>query len=182
MKCRCKFCAFSTNGQGRILQHYKEHHGHYHRCSGLICIYKDCLKTFQTQVEIKNHLKEHVKEAHKIVTKLSCNLYTFSESSDISKYLAHLKTHLKNRQVVKCPFADCFFRSSALSTFTAHRGCNHKSSSLENFSPGLLAQCTLSVPVVEEDFVLDTEDLLASDSISEAGPEFENGKAIQNHL
>lgn len=91
---------------------------------------------------------------------MSCDLCTFSEPSDINKYFNHLKTHLKNREVVKCPFAGCFFKSSVLSTFTAHRSRNHKSSTLENFRPELLARYTLSVPVIEEDFVLDTEDIL----------------------
>ena len=62
MRWKCKFCAFSSNGQGRILQHYKERHGHHRRCSGLVCIYEDCLNTFQTQAELKKHLKEHVKK------------------------------------------------------------------------------------------------------------------------
>ena len=121
MKWKCKFCAFTTNGQGRIIQHYKERHGHHRRSSGLVCIYEDCLSTFQTQVELKSHLKEHVKEGKKIVTKLCCDLCTFSEPSDINKYCAHLKTHLRNRETVKCPFADCSFKSNILSTFTAHR-------------------------------------------------------------
>ena len=52
MRWKCKFCAFSSNGQGRILQHYKERHGHHRRCSGLVCVYEDCLNTFQTQAEL----------------------------------------------------------------------------------------------------------------------------------
>lgn len=84
MKWKCKFCAFSSNGQGRIIQHYKERHGHHRRCSGLFCIYEDCFNTFQTQAELKKHLKEHVKGCHKIVTKSCCDLCTFSEPSNIN--------------------------------------------------------------------------------------------------
>lgn len=182
MKWKCKFCAFSTNSQGRILQHYKERHGHHRRCSGLICIHKDCLKTFQTQAELKNHLKEHKKEAYRIVNKISCDLCTFSEPCDINKYFIHLKIHLRNREVVKCPFVGCFFKSNVLSTFTAHRSRYHKPSTLGNFRPELVAEHTVFVPVIEDDIVSDTEDILVTDSVFEAGSGLENGKAIQNQL
>jgi len=88
MKWKSKFCTFSANGQGRILQHYIEHHGHYRRCSGLICIQQDCLKTFQTRAELKNNLKDRTKEGRRIVSKILCDLCTFSEPSDIKKYLS----------------------------------------------------------------------------------------------
>ncbi|XP_049450794.1 uncharacterized protein LOC125900072 [Epinephelus fuscoguttatus] len=184
MKWKCKFCAFTTNGQGRIIQHYKERHGHHRRSSGLVCIYEDCLSTFQTQAELKNHLKEHVKEGKKIVTKLCCDLCTFSEPSDINKYYAHLKTHLRNRETVKCPFADCSFKSSILSTFTAHRSRYHKFSTLNSLRPELCVEHTLTngVVAVGEDFVSDTEESPSYDPIPEAEPLFENGEAIKNQL
>lgn len=75
-----------------------------------------------------------------------------------------------------------FFKSSLLSTFTAHRSCSHKFSTLDNFRPKLLVQHTLSLSVVEEDFVSDTEEIYVSNCVPEAEPELENGKAIQNHL
>lgn len=180
MKWECKFCTFSTNVQRRILQHYKERHGHYRKCSGLVCIHKDCLKTFQTQAELKIHLKEHVKEAHTIVTKLSCDLCSFSEPSDINKYFSHLKTHLRNRELVKCPFEGCLFQSSVLSTFTAHRSRNHKFSSFETFRPQLLVQLTGTAPLIEQGFVSDT--VFESDFVFEEEPECEHGKTIQNQL
>ena len=62
MKWKCQFCLFSTKGQGRILQHYKERHGHYRSIEGLIYIHKDCLKTFQTQPELKSPLEEHLQQ------------------------------------------------------------------------------------------------------------------------
>lgn len=40
----------------------------------------------------------------------------------------------------------------------------------------------LSVPVVDDDFVSDTEDVLVADSVIEAGSGLENGKAIQHQL
>lgn len=86
---------------------------------------------------------------------------------------------MKNREcnVIKCPW---FFKSSLLSTFTAHRSCNPKFSALDKFRPELLAHHKLSLSVVEEDFVSDTEDIYVSDCVREAEPELENGKAIPN--
>lgn len=164
MRWKCKFCAFSSNGQGRILQHYKERHGHHRRCSGLVCIYEDCLNTFQTQAELKNHLKEHVKEGHKIVTKLCCDSCTFSEPSNSNKYFAHLKTHLRNKETVKCPI----FLTSVLSTFTAHKSCYHRFSSLNSLRPELFVHHTLTNAVLEEEFVSDTEASPSYNSIPEA--------------
>lgn len=67
------------------------------------------------------------------MTKLCCDLCTFSEPSNINKYFAHLKTHLRNKETVKHPFADCSFKSSVLSTFTAHRSRYHRFSSLNSW-------------------------------------------------
>ncbi len=184
MKWKCKFCVFTTNGQGRIIQHYKKRHRHHRRSSGLVCIYEDCLSTFQTQAELKNHLKEHVKEGKKIVTKLCCDLCTFSEPSDINKYYPHLKTHLRNREIVKCPFADCSFKSSILPTFTAHRSRYHKFSTPNSLRPELCVDHTLTKRIVgvREDSVSDTEKSPSYDPIPEAEPLFENGEAIKNQL
>ena len=65
-----------------------------------------------------------------------------------------------------------------LSTFTAHRSPNHKSSTLEDFRPELLAHHTLSVSVLEEVLVPDPEDIFVSET--ESG--LENVKAIQHQL
>lgn len=184
MRWKCKFCAFSSNGKRRILQHYKERHGHHRRCSGLVCIYEDCLNTFQTQVELKNHLIEHVEENTKIVTKLCCDLCTFSEPSNINKYFAHLKTHLRNKETVKCPFADCSFKSSVLSTFTAHRSRYHRFSTLNSLRPELFVQPIPTNAVLEEEFVSDSEASPSHDSVPEAEvePNLENGEAIKRQL
>ena len=108
MKWKCKCCAFTTNGQGRITQHYKERHGHHRRSSGLVCTVglEDCLSTFQTQAEFKNHLKEHVKEGKRIVTKLCCDLGTFSEPSDIKGDIL-CKTHFFVVLLCICAYLEC---------------------------------------------------------------------------
>ncbi|KAL2101492.1 hypothetical protein ACEWY4_003253 [Coilia grayii] len=180
MRWKCKFCTFSCSWQGRILQHYKERHGHHRRSSGLVCIYEDCLNTFQTQAELKSHLTEHGKNDHKIVTKLCCDLCTFSEPSNINKYFSHLKTHLRNKETVKCPFADCFFKSSVLSTFTAHRSRCHKFSTLSNLRPELFVHRTFTNTVSGEECVSDTEASFLCDS--EAEPDREYGEAVKRQL
>lgn len=116
------------------------------------------------------------------MTKVCCDLCTFSEPSNINKYFAHLKTHLRNKEAVKCPFAGCSFKSSVLSTFTAHRSRYHRFSSLNGLRPELFVHHTLPNTVLEEEFVSHTEDSPSYDSLPDAEPVLENGEAIKSQL
>lgn len=182
MKWKCKFCVFSSNDQRIIIKHYKERHGHHRRSSGFVCIYEDCFNTFQTQTKLNKHLKDHAIEGLKIVTKLCCDLCTFSEPSNINKYFAHLKTHLKNRESVKCPFVGCTFKSSVLSTFAAHRSRCHTFSTLNSLRPELCLDLTLTNEVIEEDSVSHSEVLPSYDTVHEAAPTLDNRESIKNQV
>lgn len=75
----------------------------------------------------------------------------------------HFKRHLKNRETVSCPFADCLFKSRVISTFTAHRSHCHQSSTLEHFRPDLVV-CERNLTLTSEE-QLDSEDSSAADFI-----------------
>ncbi len=95
---------------------------------------------------------------------------------------AHLKMHLRNRETVKCPFADCSFKSGVLSTFTANRSHYYKFSTLNSLMPELCVEHTLTNGEVGEYSVSDTEESPSYDPIPEAEPPLENGEAIKNQL
>lgn len=143
------------------------------------------MKTVGTHFKPKQNLKiigkQHIRECHKIVAKLSCYLCMFSEPTDINKYCAHPKTHLRNKETVKCPFVDCSFKSSVLSTFTTHRSRYHESSTL-NHRPELFVNPTLTNAVLEEELISDTEAPPSYDSVPEAEPDLKNGEAIKRQL
>lgn len=109
------------------------------------------------------------------MTKLCFDLCTFSEPSHINKYFVHLKTHLRNKETIKCPFADCSFQSSVLSTFTAHRSRYHRFSTLNNFKPELFVQRVLTNAGLEEP---------SCDPVpgAEAEPHLENDEAVKRQL
>ena len=118
------------------------------------------------------------------MTKLCRDLCTFSEPSNINKYFAHLKTHLRNKETVKCPFADCPFQTSVLSTLTCHRGRYHRFSPLNSLRPELFLHHTFTNAVLEEEFVSDTEASPSHDSVpeAEAEPNLKNGETIKRQL
>lgn len=124
-----KFCRFSTANQRSIIRHYKLKHGHYSRSCPLPCIYSDCVCSFKTQVALKNHLLKHetvtgrpqdaMAHGISIVTyRLHCEQCEFSESYTLKDYFVHLRVHLKNKEILKCPFQRCLFKSDVYSTYT----------------------------------------------------------------
>lgn len=117
--------------------------------------------------------------------KLRCYLCTFSEPTDISKYCAHLKTHLRNKKSVQCPFVDCSFKSSVLSTFTAHRSPYRRSSSVDHLRRDLFVNPPLT-NAIQEELIFDTGTIPSYDSElgaeSEAESDFDNGETIKRQL
>ena len=155
MKWSCKVCSFVTYDERTILNHYKDRHGRGRQ--GLSCIYPSCLTVFQPHVDFTKHIKEH-KKGSNTVAKLRCELCTFSAPTNIKQYFLHLKTHLRTRETVTCPFEGCSFKSSIVSTFSAHKSRYHQCADFASFKPDLV------VRVQSQAFVNDDEgDLNNSD-------------------
>lgn len=130
------FCSFATYNEKTILIHYKDRHGHGRQ--GLSCIYPSCQTMLQSHVDFTKHIKEHKKGSN---PKLCCELCTFSAPTNIKQYCIHLKTHLRTRETVTCPFEGCSFKSSIVSTFTAHKSRYHQYADFANFKPDLVVKC-----------------------------------------
>lgn len=52
-----------------------------------------------------------------------------------------LKTHIKKKESVRCPFQDCSFQTSVYSTFRAHKSRKHHHSTLKDFQTDLYQTC-----------------------------------------
>ncbi|XP_031418504.1 uncharacterized protein LOC116219363 [Clupea harengus] len=138
MKWTCKLCPFSTYNQRNIRRHYTLKHGHHSRFCPLPCIFTDCFFTFRRQVDLNRHLfKQHGKQQEKgssdpLTFQILCALCSFCEHCNLKQYLSHLRSHLKNKETVKCPYQDCSFQSTVYSTFTGHLSRYHSSAGIKN--------------------------------------------------
>lgn len=94
----------------------------------------------QSHVDFVKHIKKHKKGSNP-VAKLTYELCTFSAPTNIKQYFCHLKTHLRTQETMTCPFEGCSFKSSIVSTFTAHRNRYHQCADFANFKPDLVVKC-----------------------------------------
>lgn len=85
----------------------------------------------------------------------------------------------KTETLLNVPFQIVFSSLVCCQNLPLIKSRNHKSSTLGYFRLKLLAQHTLPVSVVEEDFVLDIKDTLPYDSNPEVEPEFQNERLFK---
>ncbi len=144
MRWCCKICRFSSPNQCTLITHYKLKHCHQASHCPLPCIYKDCVCTFRSELSLKKHLtRDHsqcVQASSKLLkatSNVNCDLCNFSEACSVSQYFAHLITHIKRKEPVRCPFQDCSFQTSVYSTFRAHKSKNHRHSTFKIFRTDL---------------------------------------------
>lgn len=151
MRWSCKSCNFSSPSQRTLILHYKLKHCNQARNCPLPCVYADCVCSFRTESSLKKHLsRDHSQACTKHVTsKLNCELCSFSEPCSDAQYFAHLKTHIQNKEIVKCPFKDCSFQSGVYTTFRAHKSKKHQLCTVENFRTNLYQSCTTDTPYIE---------------------------------
>lgn len=146
-----------------MLKHYRLKHGCHTRTSQLPCLHMDCLCTFKSFNALQVHLStwHNKKDSGKIgETAFHCQLCNFVELCTEADFFTHLRRHLKLRQMVACPYQDCYFQSNVYSTFNAHRSKEHQMHNEMVFKPEII-----SANVVGE---LPTS---ASVQLEESGPE-----------
>lgn len=144
MRWSCKCCHYSSPSQRTLIVHYKLKHCHQARNCPLPCVYADCVCSFRTESSLKKHLTRDHSQAHstQVTSRLNCELCNFSETCSDTQYFAHLKTHIHNKETVKCPFKDCSFQSSVYSTFRAHKSKKHHLCTVGDFRINLYQTCT----------------------------------------
>lgn len=132
-----------------MIRHYKLKHCHHTSNYPLPCIYEDCVCSFRTEFALRKHLARDHKQSVRLSAAaftLKCDLCAFSETCGITQYFTHLKTHLKNRESVKCPFQNCSFQSRVYSTFHAHKSKKHQHCGVNFFRTDIYQACTPDLP------------------------------------
>ncbi|XP_057181928.1 uncharacterized protein LOC130548896 [Triplophysa rosa] len=171
MKWSCKFCCYTPTNQRILIKHYKLKHCHHASNCPLPCIFKDCVCSFRTEFGLRKHLTRDHKQSVRLCAAaftLKCDLCAFSESCGITQYFTHLKTHLRNRECVRCPFQNCSFQSRVYSSFHAHKSKKHQQCGVTNLRTDIYQACTPGFPdfgntALEEDSTnLDDLDIPAS--------------------
>ncbi|KAL2078046.1 hypothetical protein ACEWY4_025731 [Coilia grayii] len=133
---KCKLCEFSTAVKVRLMSHYRLLHGQHSTICPLACPYHNCMCYFKTY----NSLKVHMSRVHDAALQagrenignrraFKCQLCEFTQPFVERDMFLHLGRHLKQKQIVPCPFKDCSFTSNVYSTFTSHKCREHSNSS-----------------------------------------------------
>lgn len=144
---KCKLCAFSSALKIQLLRHYRLSHSQYSSVSPLPCLYSNCACTFSTF----NSLKVHLSRIHSDIRVASgnshelninqafhCPICEFRQPFVEREMLTHLRAHLRQKEVVPCPFRGCNFKTNVYSTFNSHKCKEHQNES--NFDPEVVVQ------------------------------------------
>jgi len=86
----------------------------------------DCLCTFKSFNSLKVHLtvwhsQSDIGQASKPKVEFHCRLCEYMEPCTEAGFFTHLRSHLKLKQRVMCPYEGCHFQSNVYSTFNAHK-------------------------------------------------------------
>lgn len=138
MDWRCKLCSTSLDTRAKLFRHYRLQHSLYSRVSPLPCLYSNCICTFQSFNAMKTHLSRYhndtdrldatdrVQAAHAFFT---CPLCDFKKPFSKATLFGHLRGHLRNHEMVICPFRNCNYSTNAYTSFNAHKSRYHGESS-----------------------------------------------------
>ena len=144
MQWTCKQCNFSTEKRGQLLKHYRLKHGGFTRQQPIPCLHNDCLCTFKSFNALKVHLsvwhcQSNIGQASKPTVVFHCQLCEYTEPCTEEEFFTHLRSHLKLKQKVLCPYDGCDFHSNVYSTFNAHKSRVHKGSATTHFKTGIVS-------------------------------------------
>lgn len=147
MQWKCKFCLFSCEKRAQLLKHYRLKHGGFTRSTPIPCLYTDCLCSFKSFNSLRVHLtKNHSHQVHGSQASalentpliFHCLLCSFEEPCTESIFLSHLRQHLKNHEMVQCPYINCNFKSNVYSTFNVHKCREHRTPDQRQLKPDIL--------------------------------------------
>lgn len=191
MQWKCKFCLFSCEKRAQLLKHYRLKHGGFTRSTPIPCLYTDCLCSFKSFNSLRVHLtKNHSHQVHGSQASalentpliFHCLLCSFEEPCTESIFLSHLRQHLKNHEMVQCPYINCNFKSNVYSTFNVHKCREHRTPDQRQLKPDILLHVvtpSLGTNVqLEEPSCLDPVDA----NLEENDAENENFDDLQHQL
>lgn len=139
MAWRCKLCTAAFDKRAQLLEHYRLHHSNFSSVSPLPCLYDDCICTFQSVNALKIHLTRiHSKAVVPSGNQEGCVSFIcpkcgLKQPFNDKTLLCHLKTHLKQHEMVDCPFKNCHYRTNVYSSFNAHKSRDHPNCDVSDF-------------------------------------------------
>ncbi|XP_026053335.1 uncharacterized protein LOC113039609 isoform X1 [Carassius auratus] len=143
MQWNCKHCIFSANKRGLLLKHYRLKHGGFTRQQPIPCLHMDCLCSFKSFNALKVHLSVWHSQSDRQTSEpkvaFHCQLCEYVQPCTESEFFTHLRSHLKLKQSVSCPYEGCQFESNVYSTFNAHKSRVHSGSSTTQFKGPILS-------------------------------------------
>ena len=163
MQWTCKQCIFATDKRGQLLKHCRLKHGGFTRQKPIPCLHHNCLCTFKSFNALKVHLsvwhpQSNVGQIDKYRAAFQCQLCEYMEPCTEAEFFTHLRSHLKLKQRVVCPYVGCDFQSNVYSTFNAHKSRIHGRSTTPHFKPGIVHNSEQPDEVTEEETVSSQDD------------------------
>lgn len=165
--CRCSgpvsSVFFSTDKRGQLLKHYCLKHGGFTRQQPIPCLHNDCLCTFKSFNALKVHLsvwhcQSDIGQASEPTVVFHCQLCEYIEPCTEAEFFTHLRSHLKRKQRVLCPYEGCDFHSNVNSTFNAHKSRVHRGSATTHFKTGIVSNIDHQDKLTEVEKDVSTQD------------------------
>lgn len=97
--------------------------------------------------------------------KLKCLLCDYNEQVGLKQYISHLGKHLRNRESVTCPFNQCPFKSSKLSSFSSHKCRSHPHSTLKDLKTELVVEGSVTEDLTESEIAGELQTDLGNNDI-----------------
>ncbi|KAJ8673838.1 hypothetical protein QAD02_005100 [Eretmocerus hayati] len=131
----CRLCSFQTPA---FNSHLKHHSVHRNICSLYHCGFNGCEKLFQNEANLRRHVQVGHEQQIKIENpctvsctsergKFLCTLEICQKECDtFSSLIKHLKSHLRGKEEISCPFRDCKGKYTILTSFTSHLTKKHR--------------------------------------------------------
>ncbi|KAJ8669101.1 hypothetical protein QAD02_000360 [Eretmocerus hayati] len=131
----CRLCSFRTPA---FNSHLKHHLVHRNICSLYHCGFNGCEKLFQNEANLRRHVQVGHEQQIKIENpctvscasergKFLCTLEICQKECDtFSSLIKHLKSHLRGKEEISCPFRDRKGKYTILTSFTSHLTKKHR--------------------------------------------------------
>ena len=129
----CKLCKFNASSQIFLYRHIKVIHSGGAPSILLPCLFTECPFTFRTLGRLRGHISTNhsgsssqSNNAKACVKCVKCNKQFYSQNA--ASFLAHLRKHISQHELIECPFIQCVLTFRNASTFRSHvsRMCRTK--------------------------------------------------------